>query len=194
VPPRSAGVREPAPRPSLAILGRMGRPCAIYGFWCVRDRAAISLAPTPKDAPPLVGNAARAVWSPHGWRGAPSKALDSLLALSKVRCVSCQIAKREAASPAGWHGVMLKARTLLGVLMATLAVVGKAAVAGPFEDAVVAHERGDYATAMRLSRPLAEQGDPRAQLMLGILLDEWSGRSPRLCRGAPLVSLGGRSG
>jgi hypothetical protein len=67
---------------------------------------------------------------------------------------------------------MLKARTLLGVLMATLAVVGTAAVAGPFEDAVVAHERGDYATAMRLSRPLAEQGDPRAQLMLGILLDD----------------------
>src|SRR6202050_2120484 len=67
--------------------------------------------------------------------------------------------------------MLLKARTLLGVLMATRAVVGTAAVAGPFEDAVVAHEGGDYATAMRLSRPLAEQGDPRAQLMLGIMLD-----------------------
>src|SRR5580704_15228631 len=70
---------------------------------------------------------------------------------------------------------MLKARTLLGVLMATLAVVGTAAVAGPLEDAVVAHEGGDYATVMRLSRPLAEQGDPRAQLMLGIMLDDGAG-------------------
>jgi hypothetical protein len=30
----------------------------------------------------------------------------------------------------------------------------------PFEDGVAAYERGDYATAMRLWRPLAEQGKP----------------------------------
>jgi hypothetical protein len=35
--------------------------------------------------------------------------------------------------------------------------------AGPFEDAVAAHGRGDYATALRLFRPLANQGNVKAQ-------------------------------
>lgn len=39
--------------------------------------------------------------------------------------------------------------------------------AGPLEDANAAYERGDYATAVRLWRPLAEQGNPEAQFILG---------------------------
>jgi hypothetical protein len=31
--------------------------------------------------------------------------------------------------------------------------------AGPLDDAVAAHKSGDYATALRLLRPLADQGD-----------------------------------
>jgi TPR repeat protein len=42
-----------------------------------------------------------------------------------------------------------------------------AAVAGPFEDGAAAYVRGDYATAIRLWRPLAEQGDAAAQNELG---------------------------
>jgi TPR repeat protein len=41
------------------------------------------------------------------------------------------------------------------------------AVAGPFEDGLGAASRGDYATAIRLWRPLADQGDALAQTMLG---------------------------
>jgi len=41
------------------------------------------------------------------------------------------------------------------------------AVAGALEDGVVAHNSGDYATALRLWRPLAEQGDAMAQSNLG---------------------------
>ncbi len=41
------------------------------------------------------------------------------------------------------------------------------AVAGPFEDAVSARERGDYATALREFRVLAEQGSAGAQFNLG---------------------------
>jgi TPR repeat protein len=57
------------------------------------------------------------------------------------------------------------------VLYATivLVVVAGAAKAGPFEDAVAAYEAGDYATAYRLQRPLADQGFVKAQVNLGIM-------------------------
>jgi len=40
--------------------------------------------------------------------------------------------------------------------------------AGDFELAVSAYERGDYFRAVRLWRPLAETGDPKAQTALGL--------------------------
>jgi hypothetical protein len=42
-----------------------------------------------------------------------------------------------------------------------------AAAAGQFEDGMEALNRGDYPTAMRLLRPLADQGDERARWALG---------------------------
>ena len=39
--------------------------------------------------------------------------------------------------------------------------------AGPLEDANAAYDRGDYAAALRLWGPLANQGDADAQLKLG---------------------------
>ncbi len=39
-----------------------------------------------------------------------------------------------------------------------LAALAGTAVAGPYEDAASAYERGDYATALREFRVLAEQG------------------------------------
>ncbi len=39
-------------------------------------------------------------------------------------------------------------------------------LAGPFEDAVAAHEEGDYVTAYSLQRPLAEGGLAKAQVNL----------------------------
>src|ERR1700693_5953834 len=41
--------------------------------------------------------------------------------------------------------------------------------AGTFEDAVDAHARGDYAKALRLIRPLANDGDASAQFNLGLM-------------------------
>jgi TPR repeat protein len=46
-------------------------------------------------------------------------------------------------------------------------------MAGPLEDAVAANKAGDYATAMSLLRPLAEQGDANAQYGVGALY--WNG-------------------
>ena len=51
------------------------------------------------------------------------------------------------------------------------------AAAGPLEDAIAASDTGDYATAIRLWRPLADQGNARAQYALGNIY--------RLGRGVP---------
>jgi len=60
---------------------------------------------------------------------------------------------------------MLK-RILAGVVLSLMLTGG--AAAGPFEEGVAAHDRGDYATAVRLWRPLAEQGNADAQFNLGV--------------------------
>jgi TPR repeat protein len=57
-------------------------------------------------------------------------------------------------------------KTLLVGCVVALASFGGAA-AGPLEDGRAAYQRGDDATANRLLRPLAEQGDAGAQTDLG---------------------------
>jgi len=47
--------------------------------------------------------------------------------------------------------------------------------AGPLEDADAAVKKRDYATAVRIIRPLAEQGDARAQYTLGVFYDNGLG-------------------
>ncbi len=44
-----------------------------------------------------------------------------------------------------------------------------------FDEAVAAYQRGDYATALREWRPLAEQGNADAQLFLGVMYDRGLG-------------------
>jgi uncharacterized protein len=44
-----------------------------------------------------------------------------------------------------------------------------AAVAGPLEDGLAAYVRGDYAEALRLWRPLADQGHAAAQFNVGVM-------------------------
>jgi TPR repeat protein len=64
--------------------------------------------------------------------------------------------------------------TLVGALMALLVMVS-AGVAGPLEDALAAHRRGDYVTAERMLRPLAERGDAKAQNYLASLYSGYQG-------------------
>ena len=62
----------------------------------------------------------------------------------------------------------MKRRMLIGGLMLAAQILGGAgAVAGPWEDGMAAYNRGDYVPAIRLFRPLAEQGNPKAQSKLG---------------------------
>jgi TPR repeat protein len=65
-------------------------------------------------------------------------------------------------------------RCILAGIVLILMLTGGAA-AGPHEDGVAAHERGDYATALRLWRPLAEQGKANAQYNLGVMYDKGQG-------------------
>ena len=54
--------------------------------------------------------------------------------------------------------------------------------AGPLEDADAAIKRRDYTTALRLIRPLAEQGDASAQYNLGVFYDNGLGVPQDLVR------------
>jgi uncharacterized protein len=67
--------------------------------------------------------------------------------------------------------------TLKHVVAAIILLLGFAApaAAGPLEDADAAVRRRDYATAVRLVRPLAEQGDANAQYNLGVFYDNGLG-------------------
>lgn len=64
-----------------------------------------------------------------------------------------------------------KLPTIKHTLTAIVVVLAFAApvAAGPFEDAVEAHSRGDYQKALRLIRPLANDGDAAAQFNLGLI-------------------------
>jgi TPR repeat protein len=64
-------------------------------------------------------------------------------------------------------------RILTGLVLILMLV--SAAVAEPFDEATRAHHRGDYATAFRLFRPLAEQGIAAAQYNLGLMYDKGHG-------------------
>jgi uncharacterized protein len=55
------------------------------------------------------------------------------------------------------------------LVLATMVLGCVPGTAGPLEDGVAAYVRGDSETAVRILRPLAEQGDARAQYHLGTL-------------------------
>lgn len=65
--------------------------------------------------------------------------------------------------------MLARTHRLLKLLSILLACVAGPAVAGPLEDGLAAHKAEDYETALRLLRPLAEQGEARAQWGLGVM-------------------------
>src|SRR5215471_10096284 len=72
----------------------------------------------------------------------------------------------------------LSMRNVLCSLLVALSCLSAPAFARPHEDfdaAVAAYRRGDYAAAVKLLKPLAEQGDARAQFNLGFMCDKGRG-------------------
>ena len=63
--------------------------------------------------------------------------------------------------------------TLIIVLLLTAS--GSDVSADQLEDGIAAYQRGDFATALRLFQPLAEQGDASAQTNLGVMYEQGRG-------------------
>jgi TPR repeat protein len=64
----------------------------------------------------------------------------------------------------------MKKQMMIGGLVLAAQILGIAgAIAGPWEDGMASYNRGDYAPAIRLFRPLAEQGNAKAQSVLGVM-------------------------
>ena len=59
--------------------------------------------------------------------------------------------------------------------MLILVAMAGATIAGPFEDGWQAYIHGEYATANRLWRPLAEKGDALAQLYISMAFHDGLG-------------------
>ena len=66
-------------------------------------------------------------------------------------------------------------RTLIALMLFATTPV----VAGDWEDGRAAFRAGDHQKAVRLWKPLAEQGDARAQAMLGGMYHKGRGVSPK---------------
>jgi len=60
------------------------------------------------------------------------------------------------------------------ILTISLLITGQA-IAGSYEDALKEYGRGDYKAAYQLLKPLAEQGNSNAQMMLGFMYDQGRG-------------------
>ena len=66
-------------------------------------------------------------------------------------------------------GRPMKAILCSGFLALAIMALAVPADAGSYEDGLAAYNQGDYATALRLWRPLAEQGHAEAQFNLGLV-------------------------
>jgi len=56
-----------------------------------------------------------------------------------------------------------------------LAVSASCVLAGPWEDGMAAYNRGDYVPTLQLVRPLAQQGNARAQALIGVMYRKGQG-------------------
>ncbi len=68
--------------------------------------------------------------------------------------------------------------------LAALALVVSLAAHAGFDQATAAFDRGDYATALRELKPLAEKGDARSQYAMGVMAENGFGMPKNLAEAA----------
>lgn len=85
-------------------------------------------------------------------------------------------------------------KSALAATAAGMLVFGTPALAGPWEDGMVAYNRGDYLPAVRLFRPLAEQGNSKAQAQIGTMYRKGEGMTVSLTRAFMWFSVAARRG
>ena len=81
-----------------------------------------------------------------------------------------------------------------GLVVTALFWGASGALAGPWEDGMVAYNRGDYVPAIRLFRPLAENGNPKAQSVLGKMYRKGQGVTRNPAQAFMWFSLAARRG
>jgi TPR repeat protein len=91
---------------------------------------------------------------------------------------------------------MRKLILISGAVMA-LVVASSAsskAVAGPWEDGMASYNRGDYAPAISLFRPLAQAGNAKAQSIMGVMYRKGEGVAPSSARAFMWLSVAAARG
>jgi TPR repeat protein len=83
---------------------------------------------------------------------------------------------------------------LFACAIVALVLSGAAALAGPWEDGMVAFNRGDYVPAIKLLRPLAEAGNAKAQGILGVMYRKGEGVTPSSARAFMWLSIAAARG
>jgi TPR repeat protein len=66
-------------------------------------------------------------------------------------------------------------RRMTAIFMLGFSIYSTLVIAGPLEDGQAAYNRGDYATALKLFRPLAEQGNSDARTNLAWMYEQGNG-------------------
>jgi TPR repeat protein len=83
---------------------------------------------------------------------------------------------------------------VVAAMVAIMLGSGAAAVAGPWEDGMVAYNRGDYLPAMKLFRPLAEAGNAKAQNVMGVMYRKGEGVARNSAKAFMWFSLAAKRG
>ena len=80
------------------------------------------------------------------------------------------------------------------IVLLTASGVFSESRAGPWEDGMAAYNRGDYLPAIRLFRPLAEKGNPKAQSVIGVMYRKGEGVARNSARAFMWFSLAAKRG
>src|SRR5437868_5591310 len=89
----------------------------------------------------------------------------------------------------------MEKRIMVGGLVVAVHILGvPGALAGPWEDGMVAYNRGDYAPAIRLFRPLAEAGNAKAQHLIGVMYHKGQGVARNSVRALAWFSVAAKHG
>lgn len=79
-------------------------------------------------------------------------------------------------------------------VVAIILASGAPALAGPWEDGMVAYNRGDYVPAIKLFRPLAQAGNAKAQNVLGTMYRKGEGVAKSSAKAFMWFSIAARKG
>ena len=89
----------------------------------------------------------------------------------------------------------MKKLVIAGGLIAAAQILGPSgALAGPWEEGMAAYNRGDYVPAMALFRPLARQGNARAQGLIGAMYRKGQGVAKSSAHGFMWLSIAAARG